>query len=99
MGSPLYCLLFIFISRFLAATPVKYSVAIELVFLLLAAAIGALVGFEYPIANSLYLEQRNGDSRKAGVIYGVDLVGSCLGALFAGVWMLPALGITETMIL
>jgi spermidine synthase len=97
-GIAAYCLLFIFVSRFLAATPVKYSVAIELVFLLLAAAIGAFVGFEYPVANKLYLERRGGDSRKAGVIYGVDLVGSCLGALLAGVWMLPVLGITGTMI-
>jgi spermidine synthase len=97
-GIVVYCLLFIFLSRFLAATPVKYSAGIEMVFLLLASLIGALVGFEYPIANSLYLQRRNSDSRKAGVIYGVDLIGSCLGALFAGVWMLPVLGITETMI-
>jgi spermidine synthase len=97
-GIAAYCLLFIFVSRFLAMTPVKYSVAIELVFLLLAAAIGAFVGFEYPVANKLYLERCGGASRKAGVIYGVDLVGSCLGALFAGVWMLPVLGITGTMI-
>lgn len=97
-GIAAYCLLFIFVSRFLAATPVKYSVAIELVFLLLAAAIGAFVGFEYPVANKLYLERRGGDSRQAGVMYGVDLVGSCLGALLAGVWMLPVLGITGTMI-
>jgi spermidine synthase len=97
-GIAVYCLLFIFISRFLAVMPVKYSVGIELVFLLLAAAIGAIVGFEYPIANKLYLEQRNGDTQKAGVIYGMDLVGSCLGALLAGVWMLPTLGIAETMI-
>ena len=97
-GLAVYGLLFIFIARFLAATPVKYSVGIELLFLLLAAAIGALAGFEYPVANSLYLEQRNGDSRKAGIIYGADLIGSCLGALFAGIWMLPALGITATMI-
>ena len=97
-GIATYCLLFIFVSQFLAATPVKYSVAIEMVFLLLAAAIGAFVGFEYPVANKLYLERCGGDLRKAGVIYGVDLVGSCLGALFTGVWMLPVLGITETMI-
>ena len=98
-GIASYCLLFIFVIRLLAATTVKYSVVIELVFLLLAAVIGLLVGFEYPIANSLYLEQKKGDSRNAGVIYGLDLVGSSLGALFAGVWMLPALGITETMII
>jgi spermidine synthase len=97
-GIAAYCLLFIFVTRFLAATPVKYSVAIEMVFLLLAAAIGALVGFEYPIANKLYLEHSGGNSRRAGVIYGVDLVGSCLGALLTGVWMLPVLGITKTMI-
>ena len=98
-GIALYCLLFIFVLQLLAAATVKYSVAIGPVFLLLAAVIGLLVGFEYPVANSLYLEQKKGDSRKAGVIYGLDLVGSCLGALFAGVWMLPVLGITETMII
>ena len=97
-GIAVYCLLFIFVSRFLAATPVKYSVAIELVFLLLAAAIGAFVGFEYPVANKLYLERNGGGRQKAGVIYGVDLVGSCMGALLAGVWMLPVLGIEGTMV-
>lgn len=97
-GIATYGLLFIFVSRFLAATPVKYSAAIELVFLLLAAAIGACVGFEYPVANKLYLERHGGESRKAGVIYGVDLIGSCLGALLTGVWMLPVMGITGTMI-
>ena len=98
-GIVLYCLLFIFILKLLAATTVKCSVAIEPVFLMLAAVIGLLGGFEYPVANSLYLEQKEGDSRNSGVIYGLDLVGSCLGALFTGVWMLPTLGITETMIM
>lgn len=97
-GIAIYSLLFIFVSQFLAATPVKYSTAIELIFLLLAAAIGALVGFEYPIANKLFLDRHGGDPRKAGVIYGVDLAGSCVGALLAGVWMLPVLGITGTMV-
>ena len=98
-GIALYCLLFICVLRLLAASTMKYSVAIEPVFMLLAAVIGLLVGFEYPVANSLYLEQQKSDSRNIGVIYGLDLVGSCLGALFAGVWMLPTLGITETMII
>ena len=97
-GIAAYCLAFIFIAQFLAATSVKYSTAIELIFLLLAAAVGALVGFEFPIANKLYLEHHVGDPRKAGVIYGIDLAGSCAGALVAGVWMLPVLGITGTMV-
>ena len=90
-----YSLLFLWISHLLAGTPAKYSSTMEMIFLLLAAAIGALVGFEYPVANKLYLEQRD---HQAGTIYGVDLMGSCLGALLAGVWMLPVLGITGTMI-
>ncbi len=61
-------------------------------FLLWAAAIGGLIGFEFPLANRIYLADEEENSRKSGVIYGVDLAGSCLAALLAGLWALPVLG-------
>jgi spermidine synthase len=66
-------------------------------FLLLAAAIGGLIGFEFPVANRMYLAGGPEDSRRSGIIYGVDLIGSCLGALLIGLWALPVLGTEATL--
>ena len=81
--------------RGLGAFPAGSAGWIEGAFLLFAAAIGGLVGFEFPAANRTYLAGDPANSRKSGVVYGVDLVGSCLAALGIGLWALPVLG-TET---
>ena len=70
---------------------------IEGAFWALAAAIGALAGFEFPAANRIYLSGAEADVRRAGVVYGVDLAGSCLGALVVGLWALPVLGTGATL--
>ena len=69
---------------------------VESVFLLLAAVIGGAVGFEFPVANHLYWSGA-GHERRAGVVYGADLAGSCLGALLIGLWMLPVCGTVTTL--
>lgn len=65
----------------------------EPVFLAMAALAGAVVGFEFPAANRLYLAARGNDPGRAGTIYGVDLAGSCAGALLVGMWLLPVYGV------
>ncbi|MCK4649128.1 hypothetical protein KAT51_06370, partial [bacterium] len=67
----------------------------QIVFPILVALTGLLVGLEFPLANKIYLKgQKVG--KTAGLLYGVDLFGSCLGALLASVLLIPILGIIQT---
>ena len=84
--------------KYFAATGPHSPAGVEGLFLLLAAMIGGVVGFEFPVANRLYLANA-GIERKAGVVYGADLAGSCLGALMIGLWALPVLGMEATLAL
>lgn len=58
---------------------------------------GALAGFEFPMANRLYAGASGQRGRRGGVVYAVDLFGSCLAALGLGLWALPVLGATTTL--
>ncbi len=63
------------------------------VFPLLALAAGALTGMAFPLAATLM----PGDAgRAAGLLYGADLVGGCLGALLSAAFLVPVLGIPQT---
>ena len=62
-------------------------------FPLLALAAGGLTGMAYPVAVACF----PGDTeRVAGLLYGADLVGGCLGAVLASVFLVPILGIPQT---
>ncbi|MBA7646351.1 Polyamine aminopropyltransferase [subsurface metagenome] len=67
----------------------------QIVFPILVALTGLLVGLEFPLANKIYLRGRE-VGKAAGLLYGVDLFGSCLGALLASVLLIPILGIIQT---
>lgn len=69
------------------------SLIIELIFLTLTGSIGAIVGFEFPILNKFYL--KNKPLKKTGVVYGADLLGSCLAAFLVSVFLLPIFGIFQ----
>ena len=60
------------------------------VFPLLALVAGALTGAAFPLAVAL----RAG--RAAGLLYGADLAGGCLGALLGAALFVPVLGIPQT---
>jgi spermidine synthase len=64
-----------------------------LVFPLLALVAGTLTGMAFPLAVAL---ARGGAGRAAGLLYGADLVGGCLGALVSAVFLVPVLGIPQT---
>ncbi|MGD9781927.1 MAG: hypothetical protein AB7V14_07225 [Kiritimatiellia bacterium] len=93
----LFAVAFAFFVRWMGIHPVGTAEWIEGAFLLFAAAIGGLVGFEFPVANRAYLAGDSESGRKNGVIYGVDLAGSCLAALGIGLWALPVLGAEATL--
>jgi len=71
-----------------------------LVFPLLALAAGTLTGMAFPLAVALAQSETGQSSgsagRVAGMLYGADLVGGCLGALLSAVLLVPVLGIPQT---
>ncbi|MGD9612425.1 MAG: hypothetical protein AB7V22_05925 [Kiritimatiellia bacterium] len=69
----------------------------EWTFLLWAAALGGLAGYEFPAANRIYLAGVPAGRRRGGAVYAVDLAGSCGAALVAGLWTIPVLGTRTTL--
>ena len=62
-------------------------------FPLLALAAGGLTGMAFPLGVAC---TRGATGRVAGLLYGADLVGGCLGAVLASVFLVPILGIPQT---
>ncbi|MBF0483289.1 MAG: hypothetical protein HQL25_01150 [Candidatus Omnitrophica bacterium] len=58
----------------------------------LAFIIGVLVGLQYVLT----LVMRQSQVNVAGNLYAVDVIGAALGALTAGIFLVPVLGITQT---
>ncbi|MDD5474925.1 MAG: hypothetical protein PHU03_00250 [Syntrophales bacterium] len=71
----------------------------ELCFPLLLAFFGILGGIHFPLSGALYAGRKNKTGEAAGLIYGMDLTGSALGAFLAGMLLLPSLGIARTLVL
>jgi spermidine synthase len=69
--------------------------AMERVFPFLTLVAGFLGGVHFPLANKVYLKQREGLGRIGGLTYGVDLAGSAGGALIISVILLPLVGIAQ----
>lgn len=73
---------------------------IETIFAFLPIIAGFIGGFQFPLASKICLEEDGKEvGRTAGLLYGVDLLGSCLGALLASTILIPIVGITSTLIL
>jgi spermidine synthase len=61
---------------------------------------GFIGGFQFPLANSIYLKSIKADvGHSAGLTYGLDLFGSCLGAALTLVILAPIIGILQVCIL
>ena len=66
----------------------------EIIFPLLSVTAGLLAGAQFPIVNKIYSANKQEETGKAaGLTYGIDLSGSCLGALLSGIFLIPVLGI------
>jgi len=57
---------------------------------ILTVIIGIIVGIEFPIALKIHLKNK---PKEAGLLYGVDLAGACIGAYLASALLIPFLGI------
>jgi spermidine synthase len=64
------------------------------VFPVLAGVAGALTGAVFPLAAALY--EPEGSGRVAGLLYGADLIGGCVGATTASAVLVPVLGVVQT---
>lgn len=54
---------------------------------------GFLGGVQFPLAAKILTAESSATGRVAGRLYGVDLLGSCLGAILASAILIPVLGI------
>jgi len=83
----------------------KSSIILHLAtpFALLPIIAGFIGGIQFPLANKICLEsfseEKKGIGRLAGLIYGIDLLGSCMGALLASAILVPILGVFQTCLL
>jgi spermidine synthase len=58
---------------------------------------GFLGGAHFPLANRILLEEQPHVGPTAGLVYGVDLLGSFLGCLLVGLVFIPAMGILQSL--
>jgi predicted membrane-bound spermidine synthase len=69
--------------------------AAQCVFPALAALSGILGGYQFPVATGLYLSEGSG-RRRLGMIYAIDLLGGCAGALVLSGYLIPVFGFWKT---
>lgn len=74
-------------------------ISTEILFPFMTAVGGFLGGMQFPLANKLYIEQKGRVGHVGGMSYGIDVLGSSLGALLAGSILIPVLGIWSTCII
>jgi len=71
----------------------------NIIFPLLPIVAGFVGGFQFPLANKIILQGNAGVGATSGLSYGMDLFGSCLGALLVSAFLVPILGLTEVCIM
>lgn len=83
----------IFLSLSRMRADVARSLAIETLFSFLPIVAGFIGGLQFPLANKICLGQGGFVGKTAGVLYGIDLLGACLGALLTSAVLIPMIGI------
>jgi len=71
------------------------SAAGQVIFAILPGLVGLAGGMQFPLATKICLGQRASGAAVAGLLYGVDLIGACAGALFTSAVLIPVLGISS----
>ncbi len=69
--------------------------AAQCIFPALAALCGILGGYQFPMATALAQHNRSG-GRNLGMLYSVDLIGGCAGALLLSGYLIPVFGFWGT---
>ena len=71
----------------------------QMVFPVLALIAGLMGGYQFPLASRIYFAHANNSNRSPGMLYGLDLVGACLGAVALSAYLLPVYGFLRTAML
>jgi spermidine synthase len=58
--------------------------------------VGGLTGYQFPLAAAVVIEDPSHAAGRSGLVYGLDLAGSSLGALVSGALLIPVLGLAST---
>jgi spermidine synthase len=75
----------------------SFFLGANIVFPFLPIIAGLIGGFQFPLANSLYIKRLGaGIASSVGLTYGIDLFGACLGAILTSVFLIPIIGIPMT---
>ena len=72
---------------------------LQIAFVILPALAGFIGGFQFPLANKIWLKNSGDIGKTTGLLYGIDLFGSCIGGLSIGIILIPILGILQTCVL
>ena len=67
----------------------------QLIFPAMAALAGMSGGYQFVVAAGIYLRERGGRSG-LGILYAIDLLGGCFGALLLSVFLIPVFGFWKT---
>jgi spermidine synthase len=94
-----FALLWIIILLHTSSPLFRTSSIVEVGFPILTSVAGYLGGFHFPLINSMYLGGGKEVGKVVSLVYGIDLIGSSVGALSAGVILLPVLGLQDTLYL
>lgn len=91
--------IFVFLSLFcVSLIPILKLLQSEIAFLLVAAVSGILIGTVFPLASQMFIKGKQ-IGRKSGILYGFDLVGSFVGTILVTLFLIPIVGINNTLIL
>ena len=91
LSAPALLSLVVLMSQVSGITSVR--LVAQLAFPALAALCGMLGGYQFPIATQIYL---GGGKTGLGVLYAVDLLGGCAGALVLSGYLIPVFGFWKT---
>jgi spermidine synthase len=94
----IYCLLLPLFLKYLNVLngPVQARLGADILFPLASVIVGAIGGIQFPLANKIYLKDAGELGKTAGLLYGLDLLGACLGAFLVSIFLVPLIGIVGT---
>ncbi|MGO8791837.1 MAG: hypothetical protein ACLQVL_31235 [Terriglobia bacterium] len=81
------------------SSPAGQRVASEILFPALALVAGLLGGFQFLLAGRAYFGDTPESGRSPGVLYSLDLIGACVGALALSLVLIPVYGFLRTAVL
>jgi len=68
----------------------------QILFPALALIAGALGGYQFPLASRIYFKLLKHPHQSPGTLYGLDLIGACLGAVTLSSYLIPVFGFMKT---